>query len=340
MTKPKVLVVSGHRSYTDAGNPTEKSLTPAMSTAYEKALEAAGYQVTHLQREFDGDADPDDTVGGLDTVGQKCAAWMAQTPGLVVMLDCHYEGANAPGVFAIVPDKKHLGTAIQVPQPDSDQWELNTLDVTLARAISRGIRDATGLPLRVGIKEPGVMSETQTGVAIQYNARLAMFAYTAPYRDRAVRLVVEHGSLPVASDREIIMRPDFTDKCAAAVVRAMNATFADAATPEPAPEPEPDKQYPKPVGLPFTLGKDWGWHELNGCPVFLYMAEVEALKPVIPRAYASGNAPKSGESIPTRTKFLVYGDCLLPNKQHWLFLKDGSRIQARHVTPSLIPRKR
>lgn len=253
MSKPSVLVVSGHRSYGDAGNPTEKSLTPAMSAAYEKALEAAGYRVTHLQREFDGDSDPDDTVGGLDTVGQKCAAWMARTPGSLVMLDCHYEGSSAPGVFAIVPDKTGLGTAINVPQPSNDTWASNMLDVQLAREISREISKATGLPLRTGIREPGVMSETQTGVAGQYNARLAMFAYTAPYRDRAVRLVVEHGSLPVASDREIIMRPNFTDKCAAAVVRAMNTVFAEGSV-----LPEPPKEEPVSNDNGYVPGMDEG----------------------------------------------------------------------------------
>lgn len=249
MAKPTVLVVAGHRSYGDAGNPNEKALTPDMAAAYDKALEAAGYKSTYLQREGDGDTDPDDTVGGLDTVGQKCADFIAKTPGMVVMLDCHYEGASAPGCFGIVPDKKHLGTAINAWQPDDDQWEKNPLDVALARAISKNISDSTELSLRRGIREPGVMSETETGVAQQYNARLAMFAYTAPYRERAVRLVIEHGSLPVAGDKDIIMRPDFTEKCAQATVRAMNAVFgSDSGTVDP-PAPQPPDTTTYPAGM-------------------------------------------------------------------------------------------
>lgn len=341
MGKPKVLVVSGHRSYNDAGNPNEKALTPFMSAAYEKALEAAGYEVTHLQREFDGDSDPDDTVGGLDTVGWLCHEWMRQTPGQLVMIDCHYEGASAPGCFAIVPDKKGLGTAIQINQPTNDQWENNPLDVTLARAIAKGISAATGLPLRQGIKEPGVMSETQTGVALQYNARLAMFAYTAPYRDRAVRLVVEHGSLPVASDKAIIMQPDFTQKCADSLVRVMDSIFGQAATtPDPAPEP-PKDEYTNPLPVPFKLGIDLGWgYQLNGCPVNLFVTEVEALKGVVPRAWASAKAPKSAPTIPVKTKFSIYGDCITEDKKQWFFLEDSSRIEARSVTPIIKFRKR
>lgn len=124
------------------------------------------------------------------------------------------------------------------------------------------------------------------------------------------------------------------------LARAIMKAAQEGAKPEPAPTPAPEKQYPKPVGLPFTLGVDWGWHELNGSPVFLYVAEVEALKPVMPRAWAGSTAPKSGDTIPTRTRFLIYGDCVTPDKRRWLFLKDGSRIQARHVTPSVIVRKR
>jgi hypothetical protein len=263
VTKPTILVVSGHRSYGDTGNAEEKALTPAMSTAYETALEAAGYSVTHLQREGDGDNDPDDTVGGLDTVGQKCAAWMAKTPGMLVMIDCHYEGSAAPGCFAIVPDKRHLGTAINVPQPANDNWESNTLDVSLARAIAKGISDATGLQLRTsGVREPGVMSETQTGVAGAYNARLAMFAYTAPYRDRAVRLVVEHGNHILASDRAEIFTPDFTEKCAAAAVAAIEAVFGQVKAPAPIPD-EPDEPVPtKPEpAIGFPPGIDNGLAE-------------------------------------------------------------------------------
>jgi hypothetical protein len=337
MTKPSVLVVSGHRSYNDAGNPNEKALTPAMSTAYEKALEAAGYRVTHLQREYDGDADPDDTVGGLDTVGALCGRWMRETPGPLVMLDCHYEGANAPGVFAIVPDKKHLGTAIQVPQPDADQWENNTLDVRLARAIATEISKATGLPLRQGIREPGVMSETQTGVAIRYNARLAMFAYTAPYRDRAVRLVVEHGSLPVKDDRDIIMRPDFTDTCAAAVVRAMNAIYGETAS---EPVPPPPSKYAKPVGLPFSLDT-FGWHPFTKTiNAYVFRAEVETLKAVVCRAYASNKAPKTRENIPVRTAVTICGAFKGDDGVAWYLLEDGSRVRASHFVTDIRVRRR
>jgi hypothetical protein len=183
------------------------------------------------------------------------------------------------------------------------------------------------------------MSETQTGVAIQYNARLAMFAYTAPYRERAVRLVVEHGSLPVASDREIIMRPDFTDKCAAAVVQAMNEIFGETAS-EPQPGPAPAPEFAKPVGIPFPLD-DLGWHKFTeSIDAYVFWADVEALKPVVCRAYASAKAPKTRDNIPTRTQVTARAWFKGDDGVAWYLLEDGSRVRAAHFTPSISVRKR
>jgi hypothetical protein len=188
--------------------------------------------------------------GGLDTVGQKTAAIMRTIPGPMVDLDLHYEGASAQGVFAIVPDESGLVTAIAGGAPGDDTWANNPLDVELARAISTEISKATGLRLRA-TTEAGVMSERSTGVGIQ-GYRLATMAYSAAFRDRTVRLVVEHGSLPTA-DRDIILPTTFTEKCAKAAVIAVNRVYKVSPVQPPKPEPSP---YATPGWTPVQDGKD------------------------------------------------------------------------------------
>lgn len=247
-TRPTIVLTAGHRSDNDTGNPDEKNRTQYLAQSYEAAFEAAGYTVHYVQNE-DGDGRPDITSGGLDTVGQKTAAIMRSIEGPIVDLDLHYEGASAKGVFAIVPDVTGLVTAISGGAPGDDTWANNPLDVELARAISQAIAKATGLGLRA-TTEPGVMSERATGVGGQ-GYRLATMAYSAPYRDRAVRLVVEHGSLPT-SDRDIILTPTFTEKCAKAAVEAVNKVYkVGSSTPKP-----PPSKYATPGWVPPQDGKD------------------------------------------------------------------------------------
>src|SRR5690606_2899501 len=86
--------------------------------------------------------------------------------------------------------------------------------------IAKAISDATGLPLR-DVAAPGLKSEQSTGVAGEWNARLAMFAYTMAVREHCVRLVIEHGNLSNAKDKAIIDAPGFYDKAAAGAVRGI-----------------------------------------------------------------------------------------------------------------------
>jgi hypothetical protein len=248
-TRPTIILTAGHRSDNDTGNPDEKNRTQYLAQSYQAAFQAAGYTVHYVQNE-DGDGRPDITTGGLDTVGQKTAAIMRTIPGPMVDLDLHYEGASAQGVFAIVPDESGLVTAIAGGAPGDDTWANNPLDVELARAISTEISKATGLRLRA-TTEAGVMSERSTGVGIQ-GYRLATMAYSAAFRDRTVRLVVEHGSLPTA-DRDIILTPTFTEKCAKAAVIAVNRVYKVSPVQPPKPEPSP---YATPGWTPVQDGKD------------------------------------------------------------------------------------
>lgn len=202
-----VLLVSGHRNRS-GGNPDETARTDDLALAYAAALDSAGIRNDWLQ-EIDGDLDPDYTEGDLGSVAIKARQWIEQQRGsgdMPVMLDLHFEGGGAPGVFAIVPDAP------------GDTLEANSLDVDLARRIASGIANRSLLTRRVsGVVEPGVMSERQTGVGAT-GARLGMFALTASTNRYAVRLVVEHGSLDRTVDRAIIDSPGFYDWAARGAV--------------------------------------------------------------------------------------------------------------------------
>jgi len=285
-TKPTILVIAGHRSYNDTGNPDEKALTPALARSYRDAFRAAGYDCTWLQ-EADGDTDPDDTVGWLDTVSQKAAQWLARQPGDCILLDLHYEGSPARGCFAIIPDVTGLRTAVTTFQDPADTWENNVLDRQLARSLVDGIVNRTGLPLRQGIREPGLMDESQTGVGGQ-GWRLATFAYTSPYRAKAVRLVVEHGNHTHPQDAAIIARSDFSDLCAAAAVNAVLATYGgEVVDPTPTPPPAPT---PSPIWwTPGAIGPQRRAHD--GAVALAMLGEVKAKRNVPVRRDADSKSP-------------------------------------------------
>lgn len=204
----RILIVQGHRN-TTGGNPAEMMITPKAARAMQRALIAAGHTADMLQN------DADWFPGTLDDVGREVVRRFDTQP-YDLMLDVHVEGDanNTRGVFAIVPDGDGLRTTS--PYSGSDAWSTNTLDQRYATAITEGIAAATGLDLRrTGVKQPGVMSERQTGVGGK-GYRLAMFGYTAKVRHRMVRLVLELGN--IRSDADIIGTDGFYERAAAGVV--------------------------------------------------------------------------------------------------------------------------
>lgn len=226
---PRILITAGHRN-TTGGNAEEASLTPITAHHYRDALRAAGYHVDYWQ-EIDGDADPDYTDGSLDVVAKGCLIWGQQLPAgqgvQGILLDLHYEGEaeGVRGCFAIVPDEAGLGSAAPNSTPGDDTWANNPADQALGRAVAQHIAQATGLQLRtVGVVEPGLMSERQTGVG-EEGYRLAMFAWTAPVRDRMIRLVIEHGNHTDSHDHAIIFGANFQDQVAGAVVQAIESLY-------------------------------------------------------------------------------------------------------------------
>jgi hypothetical protein len=220
-----VLVDAGHRETGVGGadaNPDERELTDDLAEEYVTALRAAGYRADWYQRDVDNDALPRDTDGTLTDVALGANARLAQETGdNLLYVSCHYNGAHSP-FHVIYPDETGLVTAIAGGAPGNDTEANNPLDTELARVIAVELGKIPGMvPLQNAGKFPGTMSETKTGVAEQFGARLAVFAATVPVRDRCVRLVVEHGG----TEDDPAKRPTFTQDCAAAIVRALATVY-------------------------------------------------------------------------------------------------------------------
>lgn len=204
-----------------------------MANAIVAALNTAGHEAICLQTS--GGRVGDWFPGSLDDVGREIMALHRRQP-FDLMLDVHFEGdpARTPGVFAIVPDGDGLRT--MTPYTGSDALAANPLDRTMAREITQAIAASTGMTLRRrGVVEPGVMSERATHVGADLGWRLAMFGYTAPARERMVRLVLECGN--IGADAAIINRADFPQRLARGVVNGIARMTGS--TPQPLAKAEP-----------------------------------------------------------------------------------------------------
>lgn len=332
--KQVIVIVAGHRSHGDPGDPTEKSLTPTLAVAYVAALRAAGHEVHYVQQE-DGDGDLDDTAGGLDTVGGKTRE-LCERHGATVMLDLHFEGGGAGGVFAIVPDAAGLTSAI-AGDFSRDLWADNPRDRALAQAISRRISEATGIPIRrTWVREPGVMSETQTGVAGRYGARLAMFAYTAPLQEQTVRLVVEHGALDTQPDRSIILRQDFAGRAAAAAVLAVADVFGAPSPSDHQAKPvEPTSRFAAPGAIPKDAERDGrvGGTVFLACRRrYVPTAETPCLEYATPDARPTRNPLGNGEAF--EGVWVIEGDPY-HGDERWVVTRFGSRIPMATLRPKV-----
>jgi hypothetical protein len=246
-TTPYILLIAGHRSVGDGGNPTERALTDDLAIAYRDTFRAAGYRADIVQELETGDPrglQP----GGLSGLAAATARHIRKAPeSLVLALDLHFNGSRS-GVHVIVPHNRRqdgrgqLSSGFVQGRVAEDVAENNTLDVTVAEAIAREIATIPGMTLwragRSGVA--GVMLENETGVGNNDgnppdNARLGMMGASGDQRLKAVRLTIEHGGTDDAA------KPDFFNRCAQAALRAVNAVLADrVGTPSPAPDPVPD----------------------------------------------------------------------------------------------------
>ncbi len=216
-----VLLVMGHRSTDDPGNPDERDRTIFIVQAAERELRRAGHTVHVLQKEDD---DADDTFthnpNGLAFVASRSAE-LIRRHNIQVMIDCHFQGSPNPtsGCFCIFPD----GANLNPPAPE-DSKAANQLDVKFAAKLAEEVSRQTNIP-RLRISEPGFlggMSEAQSGIAAPPNFwRLGMFNLTRSVRQQCVRVIMEHGDL--VADRPVIDGPGFYDRVATAYVRAIDA---------------------------------------------------------------------------------------------------------------------
>lgn len=270
--KPYILLVAGHRSFGDGGNPVERALTDDLAAAYLTAFRSAGYTADWFQA-IDGDDDPTMTRGGLDGVALGCGRVLAgRRESLSIMLDLHFNGSRSP-VHVIPPHNRRndgrgaLTTAYVQGRVADDVMANNPLDVSMASAIARQIvADVPGMTL-LGGTIPGVMPESSSGVGLD-GYRLAMMAATAPYRIKAVRLTIEHGGTDDAK------KPDFFARCAQASLRAVNATLAarnaggdgtGGGSPDPVPEDPEEEQPTVPALVSFLFGSVDGYQfDANG----------------------------------------------------------------------------
>lgn len=254
MAKHKLaaVIVAGHNSVGDGGNPTERALTPALARAYVEAFTAAGIPAKWVN--------PTLTPNGLTGLALATAAAIRDADAdLVLALDLHYNGSTS-GVHCIPPHNRSeiggmLASGFVQGRVPEDVMENNTLDTQLAGAYSRAIVAAVDGMYLWGSN--GIMPESKTGVGLPIsqggkNSRLGMMGASAPYRDKAVRLTIEHGGTNDAK------RPNFAAKCAAAIVATTKVVLADrleSGNPAPTPEPEPPAGDPgSPSNAAFLFG--------------------------------------------------------------------------------------
>lgn len=227
-----VILVAGHNSVGDRGNPVERGLTPNLAKAYLAAYKAAGISVEWIN--------PTLTLGGLDGLASLTAKKIRDADAdLVIALDLHFNGADS-GVHVIPAHNRKasggmLSTAIVAGRVQADTMDNNPLDVKFGHALARAIVAANpGMKLYYGTH--GLMPESSTGVGAD-GYRLAMMAYSAPYREKAIRVTVEHGGTNDAK------REDFYERCAKAAVSTTQIVLEDRID-QPAPGPEPVPEPP------------------------------------------------------------------------------------------------
>lgn len=317
----RILVVQGHRN-TSGGNPEEAKRTPAIANAIVAALRRKGHDAMCLQQN-DGTTD-NWFAGSLDAVARRVVWHHNQSP-IDLMLDVHLESdpSNTPGVFAIVPDGDGLRTLTHYQ--GSDSVAANGRDLEFARALARGISGTTGLALRRRTAiEPGVMSERQTHVGADLGWRLAMFGYTAPVRERMVRLVLECGN--IGADRQIIDWADFAQLVARGVVSGIAEVLGGQILPG-----NPDEAFP-----PFGTTGDLVSPRQVNVIVSRLQARVyaETSQPVTMTLAEGSILPVRawiiGESIEGNPVWWIVGDGKHPHGP-WRVWSGGTDVRGRDV---------
>lgn len=234
-------------------------------------------------------------------------------------MSMHYEGGPARGFFGLFPDA-HSGADIGANNP---------LDKTLIRNIANAVAK-TGMPKRtVGVVEPGLMSEKQTGVGAQ-GYRLGEFVGTIGFRDRVARVILEAGNYGTVADRNMIWDTAWQDAYARAIVDGLEATFgklpgssepapapAPAPVPAPKPDPKPETRYELPSPIAGLADRPLVFLD-NKSVLVRVNAQVTAKRATKRLKYAAKGSVEVGPVIPEGAEFVV--DYLIINpdgSQYW-----------------------
>lgn len=213
----KVALAAGHRNQ-DGGSEHEAAVTARLTKETARVMRAAGFDVRVVTPQ-DGEGR---YPGGVSAVGAQVVRWARQDAWRAdLFLEFHGQALGDPvvrGGFCIYPDAPG--------DVDADVRD------KLGPAIADSIKAATGIPTRTPL------SEKATLVGMQ-GSRLGVFAATAPLKDTCTRLLVEAWTYTNPQDEAIAAKPDFPDKVALAVTRAVAQFYGVPITEEPMPAPKP-----------------------------------------------------------------------------------------------------
>jgi hypothetical protein len=93
--------------------------------------------------------------------------------------------------------------------------------------------------------------------------------------------------------------------------------------------------YVQAVGLPWQIGVDLGWQNLNGLAVYSCLANGVARRRTVKRSFASPDAPVSGPAYETgATITLASGEFKTPDGIGWYLDAEGNRLRSNSVATS------
>lgn len=209
-----VLIGAGHRhTEGEVGNPYEATMNGHKVKAILDMHAATGGSVAHgfEIRSYTPNKGEGMFPGYLNQApvsGFQDPEWPVD-----LMVELHSEGGGGiPGCFVIFPD-----------WPGDVDVDTRDHGIVFPQALA----SAVGFQLRQlsAPGKPGVMSERQTGVYIQYQARLGVFRDTAPYNERTTRMIFEQGAHDNAHDRAIMDTFGFLEKQATAFLEGVKDLF-------------------------------------------------------------------------------------------------------------------
>jgi hypothetical protein len=290
--------------------------------------------VQYLQSAYSGEIVP----GNLNDVILKMRSIMAaRTEPLGVMLDLHFNGSHSR-VHSIVPDVDSLSSGYAGGAPATDTFAGNPLDARIGRHISAKISAATGIGNyvgKLGSANAGLMSETETGVALQYKARLGMFGGSAPWRLKFARLVVEHGGFDDGATKD----PDgFAAKVADAAFDGLDVVFPLDIEPDPPVFKSPvQPEFLKGIALDdFEKLQALGpFVTMNNVPFTLTLDEWRANGTILQYQYADWDAPQVRDPFRVGDVFTTVYTATINDgvrDQPWGLLQDGTRVPLRNAT--------